>query len=867
MLARILAACLLWTLGGGPAGAQRLPDTAIPEHYTMAFDVDLARARFTGSETIHVRIPRQTTRIVLHAAEIDFQQVKIASAGASEQVAEVTLNGQAQTATLAVARPVAPGQAEISLRFAGRLNDDLRGFYLSHANNRRYAVTQLESTDARRAFPCFDEPVYKATFDISLTLDHGDTAISNGRLLSDTPGPGEGRHTLKFATSPKMSSYLVAMAVGDFKCLSDRAGDVPIRICTTPDKAQMGRLALDWAKRLLTFFNGYFAIKYPFEKLDVVAVPDFAAGAMENTAAIFYRESSLLTDSAAASRQTEKNIAEILSHEMAHQWFGNLVTMRWWDDLWLNEGFATWMESVPLATLRPDWEMDVDDALETRSALGLDSLRTTRAIRAPVETPDEIEALFDTITYEKGASVMRMLEAYLGREAFRDGVNAYLARFAYGNATSADFWTVMTASSRQPVDRILPTFVNQPGAPLLEASASCRGDATMVTVTERRFFLDPKLMKRPDRSLWQVPICIRRAGESTSRCHLVTRRTEVLAAGPGCANWTVVNAGARSYVRVAYAPEMLRKLTPVVAAVLTAPERLALAADTWDLVRAGQQTVSEYFEIARQFNSERVSGVLGEVTRRLQFIHDVLAGPDTRPRLEAWVGELLGPLYAEVGPATRTTDSESLRALRAVLLGALGGTARDRSVIAEASNSLDRALAGGAPLDPATADAIVNVAAQHGDARLFDALVSAADRASSPDERDRYLLALGSFEAPPLIDRGLQRALSPELKSQDTARYLARFLGNPAANERSWRFVKEHWNVLEPKLSVSWGLVRLVEALDSFCTTSARDDIRAFFASRNAGPAAQTLEQTLEAIASCAALKDSQGQVPRKWVR
>jgi len=870
MLSRLLAAGLVWSLAVGSAAAQRLPLTAVPEHYDLAFDVDLAQARFTGTETIRVRIPKQTTRVVLHATRLDLHEVRIvhrAAGPAVEQRATVTLNAGAQTASLDVPRPIPAGQADIHIRFTGELNNDLRGFYLSVANNRRYAVTQFESTDARRAFPCFDEPAYKATFALTLTIDRHDTAISNGRLLSDTPGPGSGRHTLRFATSPKMSSYLVAMAVGNFECLEDEAEGVPIRICATPDKVRLGALAVDWAKRLLTFFNGYFSIKYPFAKLDVVAVPDFAAGAMENTAAIFYRESSLLADSATASRQTQKNIAEVLAHEMAHQWFGDLVTMAWWDDLWLNEGFATWMESVPLAVLRPDWEIDVDDALEARGAMRLDSLKTTRAIHARAETPDEIEALFDTITYEKGASVMRMLEGYLGRDTFRAGVNAYLARFAYGNATSADFWTVMTEASGKPVDRILPTFVNQPGVPLLEASAACRDDQPTITLTQRRFFVDPALAQRRGGPLWQIPVCVRVSDDSPAQCHLLTRRTQTLTTNGRCGDPTIVNAGAHGYFRVAYTPTLLSTLASRSGGKLSAPERLTVVTDGWDLVRSGRRTVADYLTVVRSFDRERVSGVLAEITSRLDFVHDVLADAGTRPGFEAWLRRYLTPLYDEVGAEGRDDDSEDRRALRAVLVRSLGGTARDPRVVAWTQDALKRALDLKAPLDPIVADAVVQVAAQHGDAFLLEALMDAAQRAASPEERYRYLLAAGSFEDPQVVERALRYALSPALRSQDTARYLARFLGNPAARDRAWQFIKEHWPELEPKIAVSFGTIRVIEALGSFCANSARNDIQSFFASRNLGPAALTLEQTTEEITNCIAVKAAQTAALASWLR
>ena len=459
-------------LAAAPARADRLPGHVVPSHYNLGFAVDLARARFEGVETIRVEIGQPTRTVVLHAIEIAFRDVTI-TAGSATQKAAISLDEQQQTATFTVPRPLAKGPADIHITYTGILNDKLRGFYLSTDAGRRYAVTQLEATDARRAFPSFDEPAFKATFDISLTIDRGDTAISNGRVIADTAAPDGQRHTVKFSTTPKMSTYLVAMAVGRFECLEESAAGVPIRICTIEGKKELGRTALEMAQQILTFYNRYFTIKYPFGKLDVLAVPDFAAGAMENTAAIFYRETDLLVDVKDASLNARKRIASVLAHEMAHQWFGDLVTMKWWDDLWLNEGFATWMANRPLAEMRPEWNIPVEEAIETQTALGMDGLNSTHAIHAPANTPAEIDGAFDAITYEKGAAVLRMVENYLGAETFRKGINTYLEAHAYGNGTSQDFWTIMSSASGKPIDAILPTFVNQPGAPLIDVSFAC----------------------------------------------------------------------------------------------------------------------------------------------------------------------------------------------------------------------------------------------------------------------------------------------------------------------------------------------------------------------------------------------------------
>jgi aminopeptidase N len=850
-----------------PALAERLPATVTPAHYDLAFTVDLARARFEGTETIRVQVNEPTPRVVLNAIDLAFRDVTIAAGGGRAQRATVSLDEQGQTATLTVPQPLAKGPAEIRIQYSGILNDKLRGFYLSKSKEGRYAVTQFESTDARRAFPCFDEPAFKATFAVTLVVDRGDTAISNGTVVSDTNGPQRSQHTVKFATSPKMSSYLVAMAVGRFECLEGSAEGVPIRICATPDKKALVHLALESVQQILTFYNSYFAIKYPFRKLDVVAVPDFAAGAMENTAAIFYRETDLLADAKTASMSVRKGIASILAHEIAHQWFGDLVTMKWWDDIWLNEGFATWMANHPLAAWKPEWNVPVDEALENQTALNLDSLKSTRPIRDRIDTPAEIEEAFDAIAYEKGAAVLRMIEGYLGAEAFEKGVNAYLQAHAYGNATSQDFWTSVAETSGKPVDRIMPTFVDQPGSPLVDVSFACTGGTTQVTLAQERFFLDSTLLKAGSAERWQVPVCLKTSGQQNATCDVLSRPSQTIAVGTaGCVPWVFANAGAKGYYRTAYAPEALKAMAPHVEDALSAPERLSLLGDEWALVRSGRHTVSEYLTLASGFGSERTSGVLGLVTDGFRFIHEYLTADATRARFEAFTRSLLRPSYDEVGFVSASGDTDDRRALRAALIDALGTTGGDPEVVATSRAALDRALGGGRPLDPAVAGAIVRVAAEHGNAKLYDELMAASDRVAPPEEHYRYLYALADFRDPALIDRALQYSFSPQLRSQDTAIYLGRFFGNEAARLRAWSFLKQHWAELESKIVISFGDVNLVNSLSSFCDAGTRDDIKTFFAEHRLPTAARTLDQTIDRINNCMELRDKQATPLTEWL-
>ena len=426
----------------------------------------------------------------------------------------------------------------------------MRGLYIGKDDQgRKYAATQFESTDARRAFPSFDEPAYKATFDITAIAPKGDVAISNSKVVSDTPGPGN-NHTVKFAPTPKMSSYLAALIVGDFESIEGQADGIPIRVWSTPGKKEMGQFALETAEHVLHYYDNYFSVKYPYGKLDLVGIPDFSAGAMENTACITFREVLLQIDEKHGSVQMKKEIAGVIAHEMAHQWFGDLVTMEWWNDVWLNEGFATWMSSKPIEQWKPEWQFNLDDVSDTDRTMETDSLASTRPIEQPANTPAQILELFDSIAYGKAAAVLRMVEAYLGEQTFRAGVNAYIQAHEYGNATAKDFWDAQTETSKKPVDRIMSTFVDQPGVPIVDLKAECSGSSTSVNMDQRRYYSDRKDFEAPNDELWEIALCMKSA-DGEQKCELLSKRQAATTLA-GCSAWVLGNTEAKGYYRVGY---------------------------------------------------------------------------------------------------------------------------------------------------------------------------------------------------------------------------------------------------------------------------------------------------------------------------
>ena len=644
---RIFAMLTFLVLTLSLANAQRLPETARPENYKLTFTPDLESAKFEGDETITVRVLTPTSEITLNAIDIDFHEVTIASGGTTQK-AKITPEKEKEMVVLSVEKPLAAGTATIHITYTGILNSEMRGLYLGKDDQgRKYASSQFESTDARRAFPSFDEPDYKATFDITAVADKGLTAISNQKVISDEPGPGD-KHTVRFATTAKMSSYLAALVVGNFEYVEGEADGIPIRVYATTGKKEMGKFALESAEHILSYYDKYFGIKYPYGKLDLVGIPDFSAGAMENTGCITFREVILLIDEKQGSVDLKKTIAGVIAHEMAHQWFGDLVTMKWWDDLWLNEGFATWMSSKPVDAWKPEWNFKLDDVSGTGGTLNVDALANTRPIHQAAETPAQIQELGDGIAYGKAAAVLRMVESYLGEETFRAGINAYLKQHQYANVTAEDFWDAQAKTSKKPVDRIMPTWVKQGGEPIVNVKAQCSGNSTNVTLTQQRYYFDRSKFESPNDQLWQIPICLKGSASSGPKCELLTKKEETFTLS-GCSNWVLANAGATGYYRVGYEPDAVRGLAHVAETKLSPGERISLQNDIWASVRVGREPVGDYLAFAQGLQDDRNRAVLEDVMGRLGYIGQYLVNESDRDSFRAWLRQYLTPMMKEVG--------------------------------------------------------------------------------------------------------------------------------------------------------------------------------------------------------------------------
>lgn len=844
----LLAAILFSTVTA--AHAQRLPANARPDHYSLALTPDLKAATFTGTETIDVTLAAPSKTITLNALEL-----KIDSVTAGGEAATVSYDPAKEQATFSFAKGLAAGHQTLAISYTGVLNDKLRGFYLSKSKARNYAVTQFESTDARRAFPCFDEPALKATFDVTLTIDKGDNVISNTNMISDKP-EGAAKHTVSFATTPKMSTYLVAFLVGDFVCTKGSSDGVPIRACSTPDKVELTPFAVHAAEHFLKYYDSYFGIKYPMPKLDLIGIPDFEAGAMENFGAITYRETEMLVDEKDGSTNEKKRVAMVVAHEMAHQWFGDMVTMQWWDNLWLNEGFATWMENKAANDWHPEWHFERDTADSLNETLNYDAVRTTRTIRAKAETPAEISEMFDGIAYGKAGAVIGMIESWIGPQVFQQGVHNYLAAHLYGNATAEDFWNAQTATSKQPVDKVMSSFVDKPGVPVVTFSEK---QGAVYPVAQERFFLDAPEKKAKDGSGWTIPVCVKTTG--APECKLLSSETSALKlekASP----FLYANSNETGYYRVAYTPEQLKAITANAETSLTVTERIGYLGDRWALTRAGQGSVGDYLDLALALKQDSNAEVLDTTLSTIGSIRNRIANDEDRAKLNAIVRAQYGPVYAALGKEQENEPYDKQQ-IRAELYGALG-EAEDPAVLAHARQVADD-LFNGRKVTEANMMQSVALAAGTGDDAFYTRVQTVSQRADDPELQEESLKMLTQFHAPIFVVKTLEYATSGNVRNQDSWILIAIELSQRETRDIAWAWVQKNWDKVKAQFTTASG-ANVVSSVGAFCSVQRRDEVASFFTTHKVEAADRTLAKALDSIDACAKLQAAQEPKLHAWL-
>jgi puromycin-sensitive aminopeptidase len=801
---------------------------------------------FSGQVTHRLSLDRRRRSIELHADDLAASGAEVEAAG-RRLTGRIVRHPERETLEVLLPEPVPPGDATLTLAFRGKLRGDLRGLYAARAGERAYAFTQLEAADARRFFPCFDEPAMKARFRLSVTTSTRNTVLSNNPVDKIEP-LGRGRRTVHFRRTPPLSTYLLALAVGELVASEPvHCGETEIRVWHVPGKERLTAFGLEAARETLARLEAYFDLPYPYEKLDLVAVPDFEAGAMENAGAVFFRETLLLVDPDTATLSEKKRAAEVICHELAHMWYGDLVTMAWWDDLWLNEAFATWMAFHVVDAWKPEWKMWNDFQHHRAAALGLDALSETHPIYVKVRTPSEATQNFDLITYEKGASVVRMIERFLGAETFREGVRRYIRAHQEDNAVAADLWNALAEASGQDVEPVVRAWIEQPGFPLLRLRRAERDGRSWLRFEQERFLASPRA--KGSAALWPVPWVGRVAsGESTrSVRQLLTKRRgeiELPVRGP---RFVYGNAEEGGFYRPLHEAAELAALAGALDALLPV-ERMGLVGHQWAVARAGHAAIGDFLDLALSFGKERDPDVLVALRGPLELCARSTRralGAAAEASMRARAARAFEPAFAAAGwdPAPAERDDDKLR--RAALLALVGEVGDSPAVLAEARERCLRFLADRRSLEPNLADAVVSLAARTGDEALFERYLAAAREATTPQDQRRFLLGLGAFTDAKLVDRALALALTDAIGTQDVALLLARLVGNRAAGEQAWAFWKKRFAPLRRRMPPML-VTRPIEALPALGTRAWRKDVAAFFRAHPVATGARALKQALE---------------------
>jgi puromycin-sensitive aminopeptidase len=844
------------TLGPVTIDPYRLPQTVRPTDYRITIRPDLDRETFGGRVEIDATVTEAVDEIVLNSDGLTISSALVTPAGQRPLECTHRVDEEHERLELRPSQPLEPGPVTVEIDFEGEFNEHLVGLYLSRYTDddgveHRLATTQFEAVHARKAFPCWDEPEYKARFGLSLEIDADHLAVANGPEVG-REDLGDGRVRVDFAPSMVMSTYLVAFVTGPLEATEPVDVDgVPLRVVHARGKADLTAFALEVGAAGLRYFTDYFGLPYADQKIDLVAIPDFAFGAMENVGCITFREAALLIDTERATQPELQRIADVVNHELAHMWFGDLVTMSWWNGLWLNEAFATFMEMRATDAFRPSWGRWTDFAQSRTQAFDTDALSTTRPIEYEVVSPEDADGMFDVLTYEKGAAVVRMLEQYLGEDRFRDGIRRYMRLHQFGNADTTDLWDALEAETAEPVRRIMDSWIFQGGFPLVSLERA----GQRLTVRQERMGYVGGGSAEPQS--WIVPLRYRwlPAGGTEARPErLLIEGDAPVELGPdGRPEWVVLNAESAGFVRVAYPDDDLMDLAHLGDGVLDPSERYALIDDSWASVLAGRTSTPAFLNLVEAMTAETDRSVWVRLIGGFRDLRRLVDG-EALERLEEIAHDAMSPSLAFLGLAPEPEDDDKRRQLRGDLVRAIGIIANDPDIQEEAKRALATGRRNPELVDPALLAASVDVVAASGDEADFDDFVVAWKGAATPQDELRYLGALCDFPDPDLVARLHGMILSGDVRGQNAPLILRRALLNRHAGRQTWGFITEHWDGLVDRFAAGL-VVRMVEGLIGLDDPEDAAEATAFFQANEVPIGARTLEQILERQAVQVALR------------
>ncbi|WP_020652488.1 M1 family metallopeptidase [Massilia niastensis] len=807
----------------------KLPKDVVPLQYAAHLVPDIAGNSFSGSQTVDIDVVKATSTIMLNADNLEIDAASLSGNGIRQRKLTPVLDRKQQTLRFNLEQPLAPGRYQLALQFRGLINREGRGlFYVNYkaaGADKKLIATTMEPSDARRMLPTWDEPAFRARFKLTVDVPASFKAYSNTPIEKQETIAG-GKQRISFGVTPKMPSYLVVLVAGEMERLAGKHGGVDIGIVTTEGKLGSANFALAATGDLLHYYNNYFGMPYPLPKLDQIAIPGGFNGAMENWGAIVYNESVLLYDPKKSPESVKKMTFEFNAHEVAHQWFGNLVTMAWWDNLWLNEGFASWMASKATEHFHPEWRPYLDGIAEREYVLNLDARKTTHPIQMKVENEEQAASAFDAITYEKGLAFLRMLEAYLGEEPFRKGIRAYMAKHQYSNTTSADLWRALEKASGKPVEKLASDWTLQPGYPLVKVEAACEDGKRKVTLSQEQFRLDePAQEKR----LWNVPLQVGTVNGKAWYTLLSGPSTTITQAS--CEGALVVDPHSVGYFRLQYDPASFQALAAQVPR-LADTTRLKLLTDTWSLVSAGRMQLDAYLNLVSKYGDEPRLAVWESIIANLRTLDTVARGEPEQALVRRFLIGFARPKFAKLGWDEKQGEAPEDARLRALLANALA-RAGDQEAIAEGRARFARYLKDPASVSPSMIDFVTSVAGRHADAATYEVLAARSASAATGEERDRFGRALAGAQDPALAQRTLKMVLSPE-----TPPDVIGDLVNGVANEHpdmAWSFAVANRDALMKNMDAI-GSNRAFASIVAGSADPAHADMMEAYVGKNFGP-------------------------------
>lgn len=824
----------------------RLFEQFQPKHYNLALRPDKESMTFSGSVTIRgKKTGRPSQRLTFHQKDLKITKATVTKHDkkGDQEIKLTRINNQnrANEVRLHAEGIMYPGEYSVTMVFEGKITRPMNGiypcFFKHDGKDKMLIATQFESHHAREAFPGIDEPEAKATFDLVLTAPIGETVIGNTPVKTQKT---EGKQQVTtFETAPRMSTYLLAFVFGELEYLEAKAKDgVTVRTYATPDNVQYTQFALDCAVKTLDFYNEYFNVPYPLAKCDFVAVPDFAAGAMENWGCITFREQVMLVDPKNTSLYIKQHVANVIAHELTHQWFGNLVTMRWWTDLWLNESFASWMSYLAVDHLFPDWKVWTQFIVDEQSlALKLDALEHTHPIEVEVRHPDEIRTIFDAISYEKGASVLLMLHNYLGAEAFRDGLRLYLKRHSYANTDTVDLWTALEEVSKKPVKKFMSAWTSQSGYPIVQAQLS----DSKPHLKQERFYLNPAAKKEP--AVWPIPLLA-----SQPLAISTLEKAEQTVSTKSLSDDFVLNHNRTSFYRVIYDPKHLEKLAAAIkAGALNELDRLGLLSDALEAAKAGYGSTVDALKLLPAYAEEDSAVVWDVITGGIGSIRVVMDDDEMRTALKPFVRDLTAKQLKRLGWEEQPSDSHFDRLLRPTILG-LSSYGEEPAVVAEAKRRFAE-MAQPEDLHPDLRGVIYGTVARTGNDVEFDKLLTMHDTSHNSEERVTLGAALTGFEQPELIQRALHHITSDQVRLQDAPYWIAYSFMNRHARRATWEWLVANWDWLAKNLGTDLSFSRLpIYAARSFSDASFLPEFTTFFETHTSPAFERPVKQAVETI-------------------